>query len=520
MPGGGIMLALDLNREGGGPLYRQLYAGLRQMILEGRLPSGSRLPANRVMAQDMSLSRNTVATALQQLLAEGYVETRQGDGTYVAPELPDALPDAGPPLPMNHRRRPEPYRKRLGSHGALDDAARQRDDVARHYGLSRRGRALAAISRPSMGSGAAFSSGPDIKAFPFDVWARLLTRYWRRPGRELSVSQDAGGYPPLKAAIAAYLGVMRGVRCEPGQIIVVSGAQQAINLASQVLLDHGDQAMVEEPGYGGIRGALTAAGLRIALTPVDDEGLDIAAGEVRAPLARMVCVAPSHQHPLGVVMSLRRRLALIEWARRRQAWILEDDYDSEYRYAGRPLAALHGLDPTGRVIYVGSFSKLLFPSLRLGYLVVPPDLVDSFIAARRVLDDHTAMLAQPVLAHFIDDGHFAAHVRRMRRLYAARQEALLAVAARDLAGLLEIEADEAGMHLIAWPGAEFKQSMDDKNLARSAAVAGIIVSPLSASYAGRPPRQGLMLGYAAHDETAIQLAGKQLAQAISQKVRR
>ena len=497
MPGGSNLLSLDLDRDGQGPLYQQLYAGLRQMILDGRLPSGSRLPANRVLAQDMALSRNTVATALQQLLAEGYVETRQGDGTYVASELPDAGPD--------RRRAPG-----LG-HGDLSVS----HVAARHYGLSRRGRELSAISRPSMGSGAAFAPGPDISAFPFDIWARLLTRFWRRPGRELAVSQDAGGYPPLKAAIAAYLGAMRGVRCDPGQIIVVSGAQQAISLAAQVLLDHGDQAMVEEPGYGGVRGALTAAGLRIALTPVDDEGLDIAAGEARAPLARMVCVAPSHQHPLGIAMTLRRRLALIEWARRREAWILEDDYDSEYRYAGRPLAALQGLDPTGRVIYVGSFSKVLFPSLRLGYLVVPPDLVDPFVAARRVLDDHTGMLAQPVLASFIDDGHFAAHVRRMRRLYAARQEALLDTAARHLQGLLEVSPDEAGMHLIAWPGAAISGAMDDVQVAKGAAEASVVTAALSAAYAGKPARRGLMLGYAAHDEAAIAAAGKKLASVMA-----
>ena len=497
MPRASNLVALALDREAGGPLYRQLYDGLREMILDGRLPSGSRLPANRILAQDLALSRNTVATALQQLLAEGYVATRQGDGTYVASELPDAGPE---------RPRPEHF---------SPDGAQPLSDVARHYGLSHRGRALAAISRVNFASTAAFAPGPDLAAFPFDIWARLLTRFWRRPGPGLTVSSDAGGYPPLKAAIAAYLGAMRGVRCDPGQIIVVSGAQQAINLAAQVLLDHGDQALVEEPGYGGIRGALTAAGIRMAVVPVDAEGMDIAAGEAQAPLARLACVAPSHQYPLGMVMSLRRRLALIEWARRRQAWILEDDYDSEYRYAGRPLAALQGLDPTGRVIYVGSFSKVLFPSLRLGYLVVPPDLVEHFIRARRVLDDHAAMLAQPVLARFIEDGHFAAHIRRMRRLYAARQEALLDTAKRDLAGLLELGADEAGMHLIAWPGPAMAGAMDDKRVAAAAAKAGVIALALSTTYAGRPVRQGLILGYAAHDEDAIAAAGRRLAETMS-----
>ena len=496
MPEKGMFFALDLDRNVIGPLYQQLYDGLQQMILDGRLAPGSRLPANRVLARNLKLSRNTVATALQQLLAEGYVVTRQGDGTYVAPELPEKSSEAG------------------RAEGTASNAYTFRDDPARQYGLSRRGRDLAAVSRPPTGSVGAFSMGPDIGAFPFNVWSRLLGRTWRRPARELTVNQDTGGYPPLKTAIATYLGAMRSVRCEPDQIIVVGSAQQAISLASQVLLDHGDQVMVEEPGYGGIRGALTAAGLRVALAPVDDEGLDITAGEARAPLARMVCVAPSHQYPLGVVMSLGRRLALIEWARRRQAWILEDDYDSEYRYAGRPLASMQGLDTTGRVIYVGNYSKVLFPSLQLGYLVVPTNLVDPFLATLRVQDDQTAITAQPVLAEFIADGHFATHVWRMRRLYAARQEALLDMAKRELDGLFRIDPDEAGMHLIAWPGAGLPGTIDDGALAQEASDAGILTLPLSGSYAGRADRQGLMLGYAAHNEDAITVAAKSLARVI------
>ncbi|NQV58717.1 MAG: PLP-dependent aminotransferase family protein, partial [Alphaproteobacteria bacterium] len=222
----------------------------------------------------------------------------------------------------------------------------------------------------------------------------------------------------------------------------------------------------------------------------------------------------SHQSPTGVVLSVPRRLDLIAWAKKTGAYIVEDDYDSEYRYAGRPLAALQGLDPTGRVIYVGSFSKVMFPTLRLGYLVVPPDLVEHFIRARRVLDDHAAMLAQPVLARFIEDGHFAAHIRRMRRLYAARQEALLDTAKRHLAGLLEIAPDEAGMHLIAWPGAGLAGRMDDQRVTEAAAKAGVTTLALSTTYAGRPVRQGLMLGYAAHNEDAIAVAGRRLGEII------
>src|SRR5262249_19536013 len=264
----------------------------------------------------------------------------------------------------------------------------------------------------------------------------------------------------------------------------------------RLLLDPGDRVWLEDPGYAGVREVLRASGATLVPVPVDDEGLSVEAGARKAPDARLVCVAPSHQYPLGTVVTLGRRLELLAWARWAGAWVIEDDYDSEFRYAGRPLAALQGLDEDGRVIYVGSFSKVLFPSLRLGYLVAPPGLVDAFIAARSTLDDHAAMTAQPALAAFIAEGHFAAHIRRARKLYAARQTALLAAADRHLQGSLDLSPASAGMHLIAGLAPRLAARMDDRLAASRAAAHGITVAPLSAFHMAAPRRQGLLLGYA------------------------
>ena len=269
--------------------------------------------------------------------------------------------------------------------------------------------------------------------------------------------------------------------------------------------------MVEEPGYAGIRGALTAAGARLVPTPVDAEGLAIKSGEAAAPEARLACVAASRHYPLGMTMSLARRLELLHWAERRDAWIIEDDYDSEYRYGGQPVAALQGLDRTGRVIYVGSFSKVMFPSLRLGYLVVPPDLARPIVRARAVLDTHPSAVTQRTLAHFIDDGGFAAHIRRMRRLYASRQAALVAAAERHWSGLLTVPPCESGMHLLASINENPAVRIGDREIARRAQARGIMVQPLSAYYDGPAERQGLVLGFAAVAEDQMDGAAQSLA---------
>jgi GntR family transcriptional regulator/MocR family aminotransferase len=474
------------------PLYRQLYRALRARILAGELAGGARLPATRTLAAELGVSRNTVAGAYAQLLAEGYVEGQVGAGTYVSRVLPDRL--------LRARRRPAPV-------SPPPSAAR---------GLSARGARIAATEAnvPRLVQGLRpFRTGlPAVDAFPFALWARLAARRYRQPGAELAGYGEAAGYRPLREAIAAYLGASRGVRCTPDQVIIVGGSQQALDLATRLLLDEGDRAWVEDPGYPGARGALAAAGAQLVPVPVDAEGIDLAVGERAGPPPRAVYITPSHQFPLGVTMSLARRLALLEWAGRAGVWVIEDDYDSEYRYRGRPLAALQGLDTAGRVIYTGTFSKVLFPSLRLGYLVAPPDLVDAFVAARAVTDRHSRSLDQAVLADFINEGHFAHHLRRMRRVYAERQSVLVAEARRHLAGLLDVAPTESGMHLIGWLPA----GQDDRAAARRAAAHDIDAQPLSA-YAGRRlPRGGLLLGFTAVGEAELREGVRDLANALGE----
>ena len=492
--GRATLLPIAIDRRARPGLQRQVYEQVRDGILAGRVAPGTRLPATRELARDIGVSRNTVVGAFEQLLAEGYVRGAVGSGTYVAELTPDALLNA-----------------RLPSEAAPPIAA-----VARRRGLSERGHRIAGIHQPGrLPASGAFVLGPAVDLFPSAEWARLLARVWRRPEPAMMQYGDPAGDPPLRRAIADYLREVRALRCTPDQVIVVAGAQQGIDLAARVLTDVGDAALVEEPGYAGIRGALTAAGARLVPTPVDAEGLDIRYGEAAAPDARLACVAAARQYPLGMTMSLARRLALLHWAERRDAWIIEDDYDSEYRYGGQPVAALQGLDRTGRVIYVGSFSKVMFPSLRLGYLVVPRDLAEPIVRARAVLDAHPSAVTQLALAHFIDDGSFAAHIRRMRRLYAARQAALLAAAKRHWSGLLTVPPSESGMHLLATIDAAASRHIGDREIARRAGALGIMVQPLSAYYEGSAERQGLVLGFAAVAEEQMDQAAQALAAAIT-----
>lgn len=487
------LLPLALEREDAAPLHRQLYDQLRDLILSGRLSAGARLPSTRTLARDLGVSRNTITGAFDQLLAEGYLVGRVGAGSYVSEELPEDALSA---------RQAEPE-------------ATPRDARPRRRGLSKRGARLAGLRKAGGVKSAAFTPGlPDLDAFPFDVWSRLMSKAWRRPPRDLLANAEPAGYLPLRQAIARYLRAVRGVRCEAEQVIVVSGAQQAIGLAAHVLMDEGDAALVEEPGYAGVRGALTAAGARQIAVPVDAEGMDVAWAERHAPEAKLACVAPSLQYPLGITMTLARRLMLLDWAQRRDGWILEDDYDSEYRYAGRPLAALQGLDRDGRVVYIGTFSKVMFPSLRIGYLVAPADLIDPFRFARTALDDHPSTAAQPALAAFMEEGHFAAHVRRMRKRYKDRQDALLAAVRARLGDAVEIEPAEAGMHLVARLTPKLTARMDDQTARRLAAEAGVNVSALSSFYAERLGAQGLLLGYAATPEEEMAGHVDRLARAL------
>jgi GntR family transcriptional regulator/MocR family aminotransferase len=446
------------------PLYRQLYHHLRAAILDGRLGTGSRLPASRPLAVDLGISRNTVTLALEQLAAEGYVESRAGSGTRVA------LPT---PLPSLAGRRVE------------------RNDGGRRA-ISLRARQSATWEVPlRRASFLPFAPGlPALDAFPARDWSRLLARWWRRPAKELMAGYDAAGYLPLRTAIAEHIGRVRGVRCTADQVVVVAGSQQGLDLTARVLLDPGDLAMVEDPCYGGLKGALRACGAEPAPVPVDAAGFDPLLAERLWPSARFACITPSHQFPSGATMPVERRLALIDWAARKDGWIVEDDYDSDFRYSGRPLAALQGLDGNNRTIYCGTFSKSMFPALRLGWLVVPSDLLPAFLAMRRLADMAPSSLTQAATADFMAEGLFAAHLRRVRPLYAERRQSLLVAAAHHLSGLADVVAGEAGTHAVAW----LPDGRDDQAIAAAAQAQGLAPAPLTRYrlHAGRP---GLILGY-------------------------
>lgn len=486
---------LTLNdKTGAAPLYRQIYEAIRRAILSGELTRGRRLPATRMLAAQLGVARMTVVNAYEQLLIEGYLEGKTGAGTYVAATLPEEMLQiarVGPP-----RRKMPP--------------------ATQSHVLSRRGKWLATKTLTELrvqgnGDKFAFQIGlPAVDEFPFNVWSRLAARRLRHPPRELLSYGDPAGYYPLRACIAAHLQTTRAVQCEVDQVIIVAGSQQALDLTARVLLNPGDAVWVEDPCYPGARNALLAAGAQVVPVPVDDEGFDLAAGLRRRRKARLVYVTPSHQYPLGVTMSLSRRLALLDWARQSGALIIEDDYNSEFRYSGRPLASLQGLDKNGGVIYVGTFSKTTFPSMRLGCMVVPGDLTDAFVAARALIDRHSPSIDQAILTDFIEEGHFARHIRRMRSLYAERQALLVAAAESELAGLLEVKPAAAGMHLIGW----LQKGVRDKEASEQAARQGVEAAPLSAYSSNPLPRGGLTLGYTAVNPKQIKDGARRLARAL------
>lgn len=478
-------LGLALDPSAPEPLHRQIGEQMRRAILEGRLKPGTRLPSSRLMAQDLDCARGTVVLAFDQLVAEGYVVGQAGSAMSVAADLPDEMltvPRSGTPPQGNTVGRPA---------------------------VARRTRALLAESPSPVPAGPpiAFPTGqPDREAFPFALWAKLLEREWRRPGVEAASAVHPFGHAGLREAIATYLGVARGFTCDPGSVVVTTGIRHGLSLFAQVVLDAGDTAWIEEPGFVGVREALAASGVRAVPVAIDGSGFSAEAAQAMAPEARLAVVAPAHHFPLGTVLGLQRRLELLSWAERRKAWIAEDDFDGEYRYSGRPLPPLRSLDRAGRVAYFSSFSKLLFPALRLSFLVLPASLVE---ATERIIDRvsiRAPLLGQGALARFIADGHLATHLRRTRQLYAGRREALLEAAARDLAGLMTIAPDPGGMHVIAMPVGALAKSFDDVAVMAAAAAAGLIVQPLSVCYAGRARQHGLILGYAGTPETEIDRA--------------
>jgi GntR family transcriptional regulator / MocR family aminotransferase len=470
-------ISIVLDRSSAVPLHHQLYEHLRDLILSGQLDAGSRLPSTRTLATDLEVSRTTVIGAYERLAGEGYIEGRLGAGTTVSRVLP---PEPGQVEPIDRD-----VRRRIHSRERLE--------------LSRRGVELTAVPHlrrgpdaPKAADPAAFRPGvPALDAFPRGVWARLVARAARRCSSEMLGYQNPAGYLPLRQAIATYVGVSRGVRCTADQVVIVAGSQEGLALTAQMTLDPGDSAWIEEPGYLGARAAFIGAGARLTPVPLDGDGIDVAAGLRQAPDARLCYVTPANQCPMGTTMSLARRLALLEWARKSQAWILEDDYDSEYRYLGAPVPALRSLDEAGRVIYLGTFSKVMFPDLRVGYLIVPRTLAGAFRAGRLFLSRQSPSIEQVALCAFISQGHFGRHIRRMRALYAERRARLLELLQRELGDLLTPAPGSGGMHMVAW----LPRDLDDVAVSYRARRFGIETLPLSHFCLNPPWRPGLMLGF-------------------------
>ncbi len=491
------LAALTIDPSQATSRYAQLYSALRDAILAGRMVPGARLPSTRDLSRTLEVSRNTVTAAFEQLVAEGYLESRVGDGTYVSSALPDDL---------------------LHVHSAHHPSTRGAQEIPLYF--SERHRTI--VTTPMGGSEdefapRAFRTGiPALDAFPYSIWSRLVARHWRNPRPELLTYGEAAGYLPLRQAIADYLGAARGVRCTVDQVLITAGSQHALDLIAQVLLDPGDPVWIEDPGYRGARAALLGVGAKLVPVPLDEEGLSVVAGIAAEANARMAYVTPSHQYPTGVTMSVARRLALIEWAHRANAWILEDDYDSEYRYHGRPLAALQGLDTQelqSRVLYTGTFSKVLFPGLRLGYIVTPPLLTNAFTQALHLAHRYLSVIDQAVLTDFITEGHFARHIRRMRALYATRQAVLIDAIRHELADYMTVDAAPAGLHLVGW----LQAGLDDRKVAIAAAQQGVEVAPIS-SYTLLPAvRQGLVMGYAMLNEAEIVTGVEGLRQALGKR---
>jgi GntR family transcriptional regulator / MocR family aminotransferase len=471
---------ITLDRAKTIPMYHQLYEWFRRAILAGQLRPAQRVPSTRNLAAELGISRIPVSSAYEQLHAEGYFETFVGAGTCVASSIPDdALKPAGGELPGTSR----PISR---------GKARRR--------ISRRVTSMLLPPQSWLDNLGAFRvSLPALEHFPMDSWSRLVHRHLRGQTRRLMAYNDAMGNLAFREAIAEYLGAVRAVRCEPSQILVTTGSQQGLQLSAQVLLDSNDRVWIEEPGYHGARHALRMAGAQLVPVGVDDEGLDVRQGIRRDPQARAVYITPSHQYPLGMTMSATRRMLLLNWAARSGAWIMEDDYDSEYRFGGRPIASLQSLDSGARVIYVGTFNKVMFPALRLGYLVVPKDLVRAFSAARDATDVFSSTLYQAVMTDFIREGHFARHIRRMRILYMQRRTGLVEAIHKQLGEKLEVIGSEAGMHLVALLG----RGVSDLAVARKAAQMGVSAMPLSACYLKPPVRGGLILGYGGTDTQQI-----------------
>lgn len=481
------LLLTELNRPAGRsshsklPLHRQLYEALRRVILDGKLAADERLPSSRDLMQDLKLSRNTVVSALNQLAVEGYLVSRVGSGTYVNSQMP---------------KQPAPRRQPV---------------APAHGWLSHRGQTLSTQFCASQLEIQPFTPGiADFSAFPVALWQRLQNKHWRMTYPDMLDYSSAGGYAPLRRAVADYLRVFRSVALDDEQVLITSGTQESLELCAQLLADHKDTVWIEDPAYWGAVKAFLATGLQIHAVAVDAQGIAPQARDSQSP-PKLIYVTPSHQYPTGAVMSLARRQQLLGLARQHQAWVLEDDYDSEFRFSGPPISSLAGLDTEGRVLYMGSFSKVLYPGLKLGYLVVPKALAAAFKSAHYDLNRPGQMPLQAALAEFIDLGHFASALRKARQSYALRRHSLLNALQPCLGEHSQITGAEQGLHLCMRLG----DTVDDQTLAQQIRRSGLLVRPLSAYCLQRRDARGLVVGYGYAPLAEIERFGPMLAKTLS-----
>jgi len=486
--------------DGAGPLYQQVYRALRAEILSRRLAPGARLPSTRALAADLGVSRNVAMLAYEQLLGEGYAQARTGSGTIVAPALPGTFPTARSGAELHFAAPAPPSQARLARAGT------RAVDIARRTRLQwdLRGTQLPYDFR---------FGRPAFADFPHALWCRLLGRRARAARRsDLDYGPPAGRLE-LREALAERLRRFRGIETTPRQIVVVNGSQQALDLVTRVLVDPGDRVLIEEPHYLGARWVFAAGGAELVTAPVDGDGMRIPKPVAARRAPRLAYVTPSHQFPTGVVLPLARRLELLDWAARSGAFVVEDDYDSEYRYAGRPLQALAGLDVEGRVLYVGTFSKLMFPALRLGYLVVPESLIEPITAAKALADTGSSALEQLALADFIRDGHFERHLNRSRLRNAARRSVLLEALRDQFAARAEVSGTATGLHVLVW--LRDRNGKPIASVARKAEAAGVGLYSVAPYYLQPPQRTGVLLGYGPLSERQIREGIRRLASALS-----
>lgn len=476
----------QVDRRSKVPLAQQIYMQVRRAALAGKLSPGAELPSTRIMAKLLGVARGSVVGAYAQLVAESIIESRQGAGTFISSDLSHLVP--------RRSQRPAARTAKLWQQPTLLASIQDFESAAAF-----------SETRP-------FNTGRTlVDARTKEAWRRLMHQAAKSLGPDDFGYGDPRGAIELRSSICEYLRAARAVDCDPDQVIITAGTQHAIDIVIRVLLSPGDEAWVEDPGYPLTHAQLLAAKVRPIPVPVDRQGLIVESGLRTARNARAAFVTPSHQFPTCVVLSMARRLELLEWARKSGAFIIEDDYTSEFRYSGPPLASMQGLDQAGRVIYVGTLNKALFPGLRMGYVVVPSELLPNFTATRFLLDRQPPTLQQAAVAEFMSQGHFAAHIRRMRHMYRKQRDAVADTLARHASSKLEIEIPDQGMHLVA----HLRHRRDDTEIQLAAARAGIIVRAMSRFYHSAPPRSGLMLGFSGFQPSLIVPAAARLARMIS-----